>query len=249
MSDEKVDLYCHNCDTWQPTTAEDNQRKRCRNCKTNIVVKRYPELHPQSDTNTRPYTAPTRNALATRKAYPSPVRRTIPGTVIRDTDPTPSIREIANDITGAYVEHRERKASNQRQASNPLRAQTPPDSSGRPCEFCAHVGIRGRDGRFPVATHELTMQYTSEIKLACPAHVQEMRVINYAANVKPIQHRPNPGPNYHGGIGNVPENQQLAGLRAQAEIARREQEIAERARANQPGIVDRISGVLSRYQI
>jgi hypothetical protein len=191
MADTKVMLHCHGCKTWAPTTASDGQRKRCPNCKMNIQVIRYPELHPKSaiGQNVKPLTEPVPgSSLAVRPAPASPAVRTgrqvIPGSV------------IASDVGHPLVSQRERKPVTVRRTdTNPLRGLTPPDASNRPCEFCTDLAIRIK-GVFPVATHEVRTAVHSETKLACLYHVKELHTLHFITVAKPIVSMPNPVPGY-----------------------------------------------------
>ncbi len=224
MADTKGMMNCHQCGNQWITKASDGQRIKCPECGLAIMVIRYADLHPRAIRGQNCYAITGRNELAPRVNSPAPVAspsRVIQGIV---TGNMVSTQSIATDVSAIINERRERKVASQRQTDNPYSAHTPPDNGNRPCAICQVLNYRP-NGRFPIARYEVTTVFALEITLLCEGHAKELTALHLAHKVRPIMHIPNPGPGYIGhGIGNVPENSQLAIMREQERLRQTEED-------------------------
>jgi hypothetical protein len=204
MSDVKVWLHCHHCDNEQPSTAGDGQKVRCSNCKTNLTVIRYPELHVRSaiGLNVRAYIdeAPAALVPATRSPVRSaPGRKVLAGSLDGDTvNVHTAIGELAASGARMVTDYRERKAERAAREASPLAAQTPPDSYGRSCEFCADANFKDpRTGRFYIAEIEVTLAPHSVHAITCRIHYKLLEKLGVVIKARAIHHMPSPGPSYN----------------------------------------------------
>lgn len=178
MPDMRVLIYCHLCGHWSgPSTANDGTRRRCTNCKRNVMVIRYPERHPLSKIgcNVKPYQEPEPlhgGILARTQASPTikPTRKTLTGTIVSREDealasanarvarkPKPVIEE------SAYV-------PNQRDTT--YDAHTP--TSLVFCIECQEGNFKPNGRTYGIADYEVTLVYGNQpvAKPLCKQHTE-----------------------------------------------------------------------------